>query len=428
MDATECISATKNSATASSNARKIGQSAEFRWPVATAAFAHRRDRLKQYSYALLRAVEFACVWLVSTSDVDHKVALGSFIGYAGEDIARLGRRLESLLPTSPDLTASEACEHVLASAASRSCPADQVMFLASVLLGIAADAAAFARETDPVADEPTVIALGELIPSLHRAVYALGVAIDDIKHTALGRPGAAVCYSGRELLPLMPDRPGRPGHWTFDPEPAFRQTSMQVLLERGDALKRWLHEIGINIEINAMEVCAYNVVGFREMPIQFKLDMARQIWDETRHAVLMHDRLVSLGGAFGDYSYNDKVWNKYVRGADLAERLAIEQIFQEGNALEANVPMARAFERAGARDLAELLDYVNADEMRHALFGNRWLKYLTDESDEAYLDVLKCVAGKLDMPLRARGTIDTELRRLADFPEPFIDLLRAGGA
>lgn len=427
MNAAPWSFATKTVEVASSTEVVRHQGADLPWPAATVVFAERRDRLAHYTYALLRALEFACAWLVSTTDVDHKVALGRFIGYVGEDIARLDRRLQSLLPASANLVAPASCEHAFESGAGLSDSAGQAAFLADLVLAMATDAAAFEHETDPVADEPTVIALGELIPNLERAARALGTATSPARHDGTARSGVgSVCYTGRETLPHIADRPGRPSNWTFDPEPAFRQTRMQVLLERGDALKRWLHEIGINIEINAMEVCAHNVVGFRTMPLQFKLDMARQIWDETRHAMLMRERLAALGGAFGDYPYNDKVWAKYVRGTDLAERLAIEQIFQEGNALEANVPMARAFQRAGASDLAEVLDYINADEMRHALFGNRWLKYLTDGSIDAYIDVLRRVARKLELPLRARGAVDPDLRRLADFPEPFIDLLAAG--
>ncbi|HEX3150051.1 MAG TPA: hypothetical protein VHR66_18385, partial [Gemmataceae bacterium] len=55
-------------------------------------------------------------------------------------------------------------------------------------------------------------------------------------------------------------------------------------------VRRFCHSIYLDIEIQAMEVCGRNIIGYRQMPVDFKLDMARQIWDEGRHAMMLKRR------------------------------------------------------------------------------------------------------------------------------------------
>ncbi|MBB3229163.1 uncharacterized ferritin-like protein (DUF455 family) [Luteibacter sp. Sphag1AF] len=396
----------------------------------TPIFLSRRADLCGYTYAMLRTLEYACAWTVLTDDVPFKLALGNLIGGLGELIERVDTRLDALLIDGPRLLASPAYEAALESGMGSHSTEDRRVFLSATLSGVAIHMHAFVGETHKVGDAPTVRLLTEsamrieaLLGDFHSASSTV-IARTFISPALAG----ALAYTGLESVPTLPDQPGRPAAWEFKDESVFRHTTLQTLLERGEHLERWLHEVGINIEINAVEVCARNVVDFRAMPLAFKVDMARQIWDETRHAAMMQEHLHTIGGEFGRYSYNDKVWRRYMLGVDLAERLAIEQIFQEGNALEANIPFSQALSRAGAMDLAEMLDYVNADEMRHAAYGNKWLKYLCAESGRDYMDVVRVAVAKLGMPLSPRGAVVPWLRQMADFPEEFITMMVGSGS
>lgn len=396
--------------------------------VITAVFAERRQKLCGIAYTLLRMLEIGGAWLASTADLEIKLALGNFLGFAGEELGRIEARARSLLADRLVMSAAEDHEALLAQVSQ--IPEDHVRAgaFSALLAGLLKEVDALGTATDPVADAPTRRLLTELSAELRAqelTLRALGRHHGDINFVPpVTRVDAPLhSYNGTEALPELVAIPNRPAKWKYDSNPVFTHTSLTDLLQRGEHLKRWLHEIGINVEINAMELCGRNIAEFRSMPLEFKLDMARQAWDETRHAQLMRDQLLALGGDYGDYTYNDKVWQKYMLGETLAERLAIEQIFQEGNALEANVAFGKALREVDAYDLAAPLDYINADEMRHAFFGNKWLRVLCNDDNDAFITVVRSCAEKIGMPLRPRAPLHRQLREMAAFPEPLIRLL-----
>lgn len=143
-------------------------------------------------------------------------------------------------------------------------------------------------------------------------------------------------------------------------------------------------------------IMARRFAEFREMRLEFKTDMARQVWDETRHALMMMRALLNeMGCDFGDYTYSDKVWLKHIVGDGLAEKLAIEQVFQEGNALQANIPFCESLNEGGVDDFAEMLDYVDADD----------------------------AAAKIGAQLKPKAPLQARLREMAYYPHGFIEMM-----
>jgi hypothetical protein len=61
-----------------------------------------------------------------------------------------------------------------------------------------------------------------------------------------------------------------------------------------DGLRRLLHFLVLDVEIPVMEVCSAILTSNREL-IGLQLDLARQIWDEARHADFFIKRLQQLG-------------------------------------------------------------------------------------------------------------------------------------
>ena len=54
-------------------------------------------------------------------------------------------------------------------------------------------------------------------------------------------------------------------------------------------------------EMHAAELLGRSLYEHPEMPWDYHVDMARQLWDEVRHAVLYQKYLETLGGRLGDY-------------------------------------------------------------------------------------------------------------------------------
>ncbi len=108
-------------------------------------------------------------------------------------------------------------------------------------------------------------------------------------------------------------------------------------------------------------VMARRIAELEKMRLEFKTDMARQLWDETRHSLVMRALLDESGCDFGGYNYSDQVWLKYIVHDGLAETLAIEHVLEEGNTFQTNVPFCESLNEAGVDDFVGTLDNVDVD-------------------------------------------------------------------
>ena len=86
------------------------------------------------------------------------------------------------------------------------------------------------------------------------------------------------------------DRLARPDQQILVPIERIREARIdQGLLANNvmpfeeDFLKGRLHGIAIG-ELQAMEAAGRTLFDFADAPWEFQLDMARQVWDESRHA------------------------------------------------------------------------------------------------------------------------------------------------
>lgn len=157
-------------------------------------------------------------------------------------------------------------------------------------------------------------------------------------------------------------------------------------------------------EAMACDSCALSGVEYDGMPLAFYLDIAKQVWDEARHAEmflqLSSDLMPELLSTEGINPRLRIVMNSFIeRGvplpipiegnmyeamwsADLTARLILMQIQTEGAAVgrirkRLNSPLALAF---GNVRVAFELDL--RDEISHTMLGRRWLRYLHPASAE----------------------------------------------
>jgi uncharacterized ferritin-like protein (DUF455 family) len=113
--------------------------------------------------------------------------------------------------------------------------------------------------------------------------------------------------------------------------------------------------------------------------------MARQAWDEARHAQACVTRLAEAGGAIGEEPVDLRLW-RMTTGQPAALRLAIHQRLGESVGVDAAIFSGDDFRRRGDSVTAELFEYVARDEITHVGFGNKWIRRLT-ESEAAVQDI-----------------------------------------
>lgn len=385
-----------------------------------------RQNLDAYLYAYLRALELSCAWTMIVPQLPFKVALGRVIGYLGLGLENLERRRAHMYsagskPSAPKGYAAWIDEQVLLTeggpiaAALVACFSDLVSSMNRYIA------------TRAHGDEPSLLLVQGLVLDLERAITVLRpftdgsapiVSIDASRDGELARAE----YDGTEPLPKLPSRPARPAGCIHDPSIARLPSRSLEESMKPEGLIAFFKHMYMEVEIAAIEVCSRNVIDHRSMPLAFKVDMTRQIWDEARHAELA----VALVKHYGEdmdtdhMRYSGMVWDRHALGVDLAERLAIEQCIQEGSSCDRAAAMTPMLRKFGHPEAADAFDWINSDEVQHAAIGNRWLMWLCDNSRERYEAVLDATNEKIRFPLPRPNP---QMRAHAGFPSWYVERL-----
>ncbi len=170
-------------------------------------------------------------------------------------------------------------------------------------------------------------------------------------------------------------------------EPLFKEYGpgfmMTILNERLDpdapaGLTRLLlrmHGIFVG-ELQALEGAARSLWDFPDSPWEFKMNMARQCWDEARHIQIFEKLLIHLGGEVGMFPESTFLFEAACSD-DPAMRVAGVNRGLEGLACDVFRDMIRYAEKTGDDVMRQAIDYVLADEITHVRFGSNWVKEFT---------------------------------------------------
>jgi uncharacterized ferritin-like protein (DUF455 family) len=236
----------------------------------------------------------------------------------------------------------------------------------------------------------------------------------------LARPDNFVVMRGRQVREIREEQglEGRP--LPFDEE----------------TLRSRLHGI-MTGEFQAMEAAGRTLFDFPDAPWEFQLDMARQVWDESRHVEIFQRLLEYMGGEAGDYVETEILW-RCTQAEDPAARVAGINRGLEGLACDVFDQLIRIAQRNGDKVIEQAVDYVLADEITHVRMGSKWMRKLT-EGDPERLQRALAFQEMVDEVFNFRGgrraaedlkvddgmllTIAKEARMLAGFTEEEIQRL-----
>src|SRR6185437_15561722 len=148
-----------------------------------------------------------------------------------------------------------------------------------------------------------------------------------------------------------------------------------------DFLRARLHGICAG-ELQAMEAAGRTLFDFPDAPWEFQLDMARQVWDESRHAEIYMKLLEYVGSYLGEFPESEVLWS-CTQVDDPACRVAGINRGLEGLACDVFDQIIRMAQRAGDEVIERAVDYVLADEITHVRMGSNWMRKLTEGNPEA---------------------------------------------
>lgn len=351
--------------------------------MATLDVRSQRDALASVVMGLRGLRTAICHQLIAGSELDDKRAAADRLYRCQQWIDRVRGRLDELvLPGLPVVFRLGAM-----AASIRACIADGLTGAATdLLVHRIADLALRLRDAScAVLDAPTRDALGAVLDGMaleprelpaQAPVEAPAEALDDTPWT-IEDAEAAMPW------PEVAITPARPREVLV----RSRQDCADDLVERlfeapsseaADALtlRHGLHGLLFNVEITAMESCAMMLARFPEIPEACAHDLARQCWDESRHAQICRSELELRGGRLDEFPVHLAVWDKARRGATAAECLCLQQVLGEGFALGQGLRAQRDAEARGDRWFADLHERLFFDELLHVRNGVRWFRAL----------------------------------------------------
>lgn len=162
-------------------------------------------------------------------------------------------------------------------------------------------------------------------------------------------------------------------------EPCFvighHETEVQSARDYGSvtAVRSMLHR-EYNNETQNAEVAAQMLVDFPEAPWELRMQLARQVWDETRHARMFLRRVIELGGKKGESPIKNGDWAIVGMITSLPGRLLVQHRLFEGGVIDGFRQVARGFRTSGDERTAEMFEVILADEIQHVRFANQWLR------------------------------------------------------
>jgi type VI secretion system protein ImpE len=218
-----------------------------------------------------------------------------------------------------------------------------------------------------------------------------------------------------------------------------------------DFLKGRLHGIATG-EMQAMEAAGRTLFDFPDAPWEFQLDMARQVWDESRHAEIFSKLLEYVGSYIGEFAESEILWS-CTQVDDPACRVAGINRGLEGLACDVFEQIIRMGQKMGDPIIERAVDYVLADEITHVRMGSKWMRKLTEGDPERLqraqqfqdnIDALfnfegfrtskeeapqvPLMLGSQQIDFDATLTISRETRLLAGFTDEEIDRLMKAAA
>jgi uncharacterized ferritin-like protein (DUF455 family) len=226
-------------------------------------------------------------------------------------------------------------------------------------------------------------------------------------------------FAGEQELPQ------RPAGFKIADFPHVDNKSIVETVKDRDSFKKFMHFLIMDIEVGIMEVCSRHIETYPEMETDFMYDMARQTWDEARHASFLLARYHDLGGEIGDYPVSHIAYKADMKGDSLLEKLTIQQIIGEGNGIDAAQITIKTCYEEGDSLTAELFTFQNTDEVGHCKIGNKWVLKMLGNDVEAYERLINDVSAKIRRSVPGSAPVDYRSREKAGFPIEFLNHIKS---
>src|SRR5438105_8808197 len=178
----------------------------------------------------------------------------------------------------------------------------------------------------------------------------------------------------------------------FDPRNAVRDDRSQRNTfkptdpEMPDAARQLMHGIFVG-EIQALEGAGRTCFdydtgsGREEVPLQLKLDMARQCWDEARHCEISIKLTEHMGSEIGEFAEQTMLFEAACHEDPIFRLCGVNRAL-EGLAIDVFNTMRDLGKATQDPVLFFCEDWMLADEVTHVKMGSDWLRRITEKDPD----------------------------------------------
>jgi len=428
------------------------------------------QRLANYRYLEIQLMEMLAGWSHTTPQLALKATFGYHVYDHAQAADRLGERLEQLRsqresqePGSDEF--AQLCEHVW------NLP-DVISRLTAIYRVLAPHLVSsyvyHADATDPLADTPTVrllrqlaatgqshVAWGQAVleslardPAEHRRALEVQAELEALLVASGGVTGQGIeshwlaFHSTREGDKPQPRRrrSGRAYRFVkhcpplehlaaeapfwFTDDPAVYGAAYAATEEWSrDWFRDKFHQL-LYGEVDTTDRIGKMIGEFPDLPWEMRMELAHQMWDEARHIEVVAKVCEEELGATLGYGPWPVAWWWMQNESDPLRRLTVTNSWGERNLIPTLREWREHAEAGGEARIAELCDYLQADELTHVRLATRWIRAFTDARPE-YRDEL--VAWSRQAVERLREFYNKTTASL-DTTEPKFSFLRGSEA
>lgn len=224
--------------------------------------------------------------------------------------------------------------------------------------------------------------------TLAQAAVAVLETGDTREKASLGRAAVSAWRDGtlRNIgAATPPDRPARP------PLPALRpprEVPKRKITGAPAGRIALLHALA-HIELNAIDLSWDIIARYtgHGLPEAFFVDWMKVADDESKHFLLIADRLEALGSCYGALNAHDGLWSAATETAhDLLARLSIVPLVLEARGLDVTPAMIKKMREVGDDPSADILQVIFDDEITHVAVGKRWFDHVCDREGKPRIE------------------------------------------
>ena len=145
-------------------------------------------------------------------------------------------------------------------------------------------------------------------------------------------------------------------------------------------MRMQLHGIFVG-ELQALEAAGRTIWDFPEAPWEFKMNMARQCWDEGRHVQIFEKLMDHVGGEVGAFPESTFLFEASCHDDPVLRVTGVNRCL-EGLACDVFRSLIDHGKEVDDDLMAQAVDFVLADELTHVRFGSEWVREFTKDDPE----------------------------------------------